>query len=98
AAKRLRWSSKRRVMPALADQLIDERQAPYIAAFEKFGERAPQWLQEIRRCAFDRFAELGFPTTRDEEWRFTNVAPVAGMAFDYAPELDDPARAAELTQ
>ena len=31
-----------------------------------------------RRIA--RFAELGFPTTRDEEWRFTNVAPIADGA------------------
>ena len=24
-----------------------------------------------------RFAALGFPTVRQEEWRFTNVAPIA---------------------
>ena len=32
---------------------------------------------ELREAAFQRFAELGFPTTHDEEWRFTNVAPIA---------------------
>jgi len=38
----------------------------------------------IARDAFQRFQELGFPTTHDEEWRFTNVAPIArlvGHAF-----------------
>ncbi len=36
------------------------------------------------RCAsaaFARFAELGFPTTHNEEWRFTNVAPIARSTF-----------------
>lgn len=42
---------------------------------------APAWLQPIRAAAFARFAELGFPTTRNEEWRFTNVAPIARTQF-----------------
>ncbi|MEZ5332178.1 MAG: Fe-S cluster assembly protein SufD [Thermoanaerobaculia bacterium] len=29
----------------------------------------------MRREAIERFGELGYPTTRQEEWRFTNVAP-----------------------
>src|SRR5205814_7103170 len=29
-----------------------------------------------------RFAELGFPATRDEEWRFTNVTPITRKIFD----------------
>ena len=46
---------------------------------DSFGNQAPAapWVQELREVAFQRFAELGFPTTRDEEWRFTNVAPIA---------------------
>lgn len=42
---------------------------------------APAWLQPLRDTAFARFAELGFPTTHNEEWRFTNVAPIARTAF-----------------
>jgi Fe-S cluster assembly protein SufD len=33
----------------------------------------------LRATAFQRFQELGFPTTHDEEWRFTNVAPIARL-------------------
>ena len=40
-------------------------------------EPAAAWVQALREAAFQRFAELGFPTTHDEEWRFTNVAPIA---------------------
>ncbi|MCX6631350.1 MAG: Fe-S cluster assembly protein SufD, partial [Candidatus Solibacter sp.] len=42
---------------------------------------APAWLQPIRDAAFARFAELGFPNTHHEEWRFTNVAQIARTAF-----------------
>ena len=38
---------------------------------------APEWLESIRRAAMDRFAATGFPTSRDEEWRFTPVGPIA---------------------
>ena len=42
---------------------------------------APAWLQPVREAAFRRFQELGFPTTHNEEWRFTNVAPIARTTF-----------------
>lgn len=44
------------------------------------------WFQPVRRAALARFADLGFPTTRDEDWRFTNVAPIARTAFAPAPD------------
>jgi len=47
-------------------------------------ERAEPWLQKLRETAFARFTELGFPTPRDEEWRFTNVAPIARTQFQPA--------------
>lgn len=42
---------------------------------------APGWLDELRRAAVGHFHSVGFPTTRDEEWRFTNVAPIARTRF-----------------
>ncbi len=41
----------------------------------------PDWLCSIRKAAFARFNELGFPTTRHEEWQYTNVAPIAREQF-----------------
>jgi Fe-S cluster assembly protein SufD len=38
---------------------------------------SPDWLEPVRRAAMDRFATTGFPTSREEEWRFTPVAPIA---------------------
>jgi Fe-S cluster assembly protein SufD len=37
----------------------------------------PEWLESIRRTGMERFAATGFPTSRDEEWRFTPVGPIA---------------------
>ena len=38
-------------------------------------------LHAIRKQALRRFGELGFPTTRHEEWRFTNVTPIRNTEF-----------------
>jgi len=46
--------------------------------------KAEPWIQKLREDAFERFAQVGFPTTRDEEWRFTNVAPIARGKFAIA--------------
>ncbi len=49
----------------------------------------PAWLTGLRQEAFRRFEDLGFPTTQQEEWRFTNVKRIAETAFTLAerPEL-----------
>jgi Fe-S cluster assembly protein SufD len=51
--------------------------------------RSPSWLAPLRRRAIDRFAERGFPTTRDEDWRYTNVATLAAMPFRAATPSAD---------
>jgi len=43
------------------------------------------WLRGTRREAAAAFDRLGFPTTRHEEWRFTNAAPIASTAWVDAP-------------
>jgi Fe-S cluster assembly protein SufD len=57
----------------------------YLEHFSRFEREAAgnggRWLAPVRRAAMARFAELGFPTPRDEDWRFTNVAPIANTAF-----------------
>ncbi len=40
-------------------------------------------IHRLRRAAFARFAGLGFPTVKDEEWRFTNVAPIGKKQFKH---------------
>ena len=48
----------------------------YQQDFQKSLENAdqPGWLKALRENAFAYFTENGFPTVRDEEWKYTNVA------------------------
>lgn len=61
---------------------IKTETAPYVEAFRaRGGSGEPLWLAERRRMAAARFEELGFPTRRQEQWRFTNLAPLTRSAF-----------------
>jgi Fe-S cluster assembly protein SufD len=42
----------------------------------------PAWLASSRQSALARFSETGLPTVKDEDWRFTNLAPLASLSFD----------------
>lgn len=54
----------------------------YTALFGKRGNPdVPAWLPPLQRAAHSRFTELGFPTRFDEEWRFTDVRPIAEIGF-----------------
>lgn len=46
------------------------------------GDGAPRPFAERRRAARDRFAALGFPTKRDEAWKYTDLRPA--LRPDYA--------------
>ena len=41
----------------------------------------PSFLADLRREGLETFQEIGFPTTRDEEWRHTNVAPIVRRRY-----------------
>jgi Fe-S cluster assembly protein SufD len=58
--------------------------ARFAALQKKLAGGGASWLLPIRKAAIDRFAELGFPTTRLEAWKFTNVAPIANTQFEAA--------------
>ncbi len=49
----------------------------------------PPWLRDLRRAAIGRFAERGLPTPRDEEWKYTSIAPIAETEFDLGADGTD---------
>ena len=57
----------------------------YLESFTEFEKLAAghdlPWLRKLRQDAFARFCEAGFPTTHDEDWRFTNVSAIAKTRF-----------------
>jgi Fe-S cluster assembly protein SufD len=68
--------------------------ARYVAQHRVFAANgasaAPAWLRELRAAAIERFAALGFPTTRQEDWRFTSVAPIVDGRFVTATGKEGP--------
>ena len=52
----------------------------YQAAFRTLAPTVA-WLELVRGSAMDRFEQLGFPTVRDEEWKYTNLATLSKENF-----------------
>ena len=53
---------------------------PFEETFRAFEEsdsaQAPASVQALRSAAFDVFRKIGFPTTKNEDWHYTSVAPI----------------------
>ncbi|HEX2494101.1 MAG TPA: Fe-S cluster assembly protein SufD [Steroidobacter sp.] len=79
-------------MSAVTANTAPEALERYRAAFEARFTGAHA-LAERRRAALDQFLALGFPTPRDEDWKYTNLrrletrsfAPALGLGLISAP-------------
>jgi len=63
---------------------VAERHETFVTSFEAFAADPGFGSAELaaaRQAAFARFLDRGFPSTREEDWRFTNVAPVAALEY-----------------
>src|SRR5579871_5393108 len=64
---------------------VVEAKNSYLEDFTRFEaestEGMPAWIPPLRKAALSRFAELGFPTRHDEEWRGTNLASLVETPF-----------------
>jgi Fe-S cluster assembly protein SufD len=64
---------------------VKEQEGLYLSSFTHLeaalNQNAPAWLPKVRRSAIESFAELGFPTTHNEEWIYTNVSSLAAVPF-----------------
>ncbi|MDB5410482.1 MAG: Fe-S cluster assembly protein SufD [Rhodospirillales bacterium] len=54
---------------------------PFLETFDTVHAGEPDWLLQRRRSALARFGELGLPTRRQENWRFTNLRPLEKQEF-----------------
>jgi Fe-S cluster assembly protein SufD len=70
----------------------------YLEAYREPAAGEPAWLRRLRRQALARFGTSGFPSPRDEEWRYTNVAPIERKLFTAASGPTDVATAAALIE
>ncbi|MEO8599590.1 MAG: Fe-S cluster assembly protein SufD [bacterium] len=61
-----------------------------LADFQRIATLLPgaqlPWLTKLRSAALENFAQNGFPTLHDEEWKYTNVAAIEKHAFLALPD------------
>ena len=62
--------------------------ARYVDAFAERESTLPgqhlDWLRRVRRAGIDAFSRTGFPTPRNEHWKYTNVSPIEKRSFHLA--------------
>lgn len=72
----------------------------WLAQFENVQDTLPgdsiPWLREARQQAIANFSASGFPTLRDEAWKYTNVAPIKKRQFRLAKAQEISLTAADL--
>jgi len=65
---------------------IVKQENTYQAAFRELQSalaafRRVPWVDRLRESAMDQFERLGFPSVKEEEWKYTNVATIAKIDF-----------------
>jgi Fe-S cluster assembly protein SufD len=60
----------------------------FVADFARGGAALPAWLQAGRQAALEAFRANGFPTLRQEEWKYTDVRPIASRRFRSAADRE----------
>lgn len=58
----------------------------FAALKERLAGREASWTKRLREDAMERFEQLGFPSTFDEEWKYTSLAALAKREFQ--PEFE----------
>src|SRR6185436_18843856 len=68
-----------------------------LSDFNVFSETLPKDdpFRNERAASIKRFGELGFPTTKNEEWKYTNIALLAKTGFQLADAGTQPGISAE---
>lgn len=66
----------------MVTELIKENQN-YSSGFAAIREASPTlpWVELVRNSAMERFETLGFPSVHEEDWKYTNLAPLRKSDF-----------------
>ena len=64
-----------------SDQLRDKLSSSFIVFENELNGERRSPLHQKRRAAMERFELKGFPSTRDEEWKYPNLKPLRGPDY-----------------
>lgn len=66
-----------------------DRTIPMINAFEESLKRltqtTPAWVNVLREEGLAQFDRLGLPTVKNEDWKYTDIAPLVKHQYDVCP-------------
>lgn len=71
------------------EALKDKLESSFIVFENDLNGAAKTPVHKVRQEAFQRFEEMGFPTKRDEEWKYTNLKPILKPDYRIFPSADN---------
>lgn len=81
-------------MTDLAQDLLSS----FVVAEPMLNGRKNPAVVQMRKTALDRFEHQGFPTVRDEEWKYTNLKPVLKHPYKVLLKGDDAVSFSDIKQ
>lgn len=61
-----------------------DRESHYLDEFatseSRLQSEGPSWLYPLRKAAISHFADIGFPTKKVEDWKYTDITPITKLA------------------
>lgn len=71
------------------EELKDKLESSYIVFENELNGEADTQVHNMRRTAFRNFEKLGFPTKRNEEWKYTNLKPILKADYKLFPKTEE---------
>ncbi|PRD53905.1 Fe-S cluster assembly protein SufD [Sphingobacterium gobiense] len=68
----------------VADSLYQQ----LVSVFQESDTQGPSYLTTLRREAFERFQQEGFPTVKNEEWKYTNIHSLINSTYALDAPVD----------
>lgn len=75
---------KKNMSTIVADSLYQQ----LVSSFQELDTQEPSHLTTLRQEAFERFQQEGFPTVKNEEWKYTNIHPLINATYALSPSIN----------
>lgn len=75
---------KKNMSTIVADSLYQQ----LVSTFQELDMQEPSHLTVLRQEAFERFQQEGFPTVKNEEWKYTNMHPLINSTYALDTPVD----------
>jgi Fe-S cluster assembly protein SufD len=67
----------------MENTLINQLKTDFQAIIQNLNGSATKPFNQIRKAAFESFEKLGFPTPKNEEWKYSNVKSLTNTTFNF---------------